>query len=44
MKRYARIINQYKYQMKKRLDDNLWPRDGNLGDFYKRLTRIMKDE
>ncbi len=37
MKRYARIINQYKYQMQKRPDDNLWPRDGNLGDCMQTL-------
>lgn len=37
MKRYARIINQYKYHMQKRPDDNLWPRDGNLGDCMQTL-------
>lgn len=30
--KYGRTINQYKYKMQKRPGDNLWPRDGNLGD------------
>lgn len=35
--KHARIINQYKYEMQKRPDDNLWPRDGNLGDCMQSL-------
>lgn len=34
---YARITNQCKCQMQKRPDDNLWPRDGNLGDCIQTL-------
>lgn len=38
MKQYARIFNQYKYQMQKRPDDALWPRDGNIGDCIQSLA------
>ena len=38
MKKYARIFNQYKYQMQKRPDDALWPRDGNIGDCIQSLA------
>lgn len=36
-KKYARITNQCKCQMQKRPGDNLWPRDGNLGDCMQTL-------
>ena len=38
MIRYARIVNQYKYEMQKRPNDGLWPRDGNLGDCIQSLA------
>ena len=34
---YARITNQYRYEMQKHPFDNLWPRDGNLGDCMQSL-------